>query len=69
MLSVDRIENGIAVAVDDSGSVTDIPPDMIAGDVHEGDILVFDGEKYHTDTRAAELRKMYIRELEKDLWE
>ena len=40
MISIDRIENGIAAAYDSGGAKTDIPLSMIVGNPREGDVLV-----------------------------
>jgi len=44
--SVDRIENGVAVLIDDDGNRFDIAAEKLPEKTGESDILFFDGEDY-----------------------
>ena len=63
MISIDRIENGIAAAYDSGGAKTDIPLSMIVGSPREGDVLVYSDGKYLIDRAAAEERRRKIKAI------
>lgn len=68
--SVDRIENGIAICIDEkSGSKCDISLNSICGDVNEGDIIEKKGEKYYVSMEMTNQRRKMISEQLKSLWE
>ncbi len=68
MLIVDRIEDGIAVIEQDSGRV-EVPVEMLAEDVREGDIVTLRDGLYTADKAATKKRRREITELQDSLWD
>lgn len=57
-LSVDRIENGIAVCVDDCGETHGVLLENIIGELREGSIIIPDADgMYSVDESETELRR------------
>lgn len=57
-LSVDRIENGIAVCVDDGGETHCVLLENIIGELREGSIIIPDADgMYSVDESETELRR------------
>lgn len=69
MYSVDRIENGTAVIIDDNSVRREIPVSSINGSVKEGDMLIFKDGEYFPDKQAAEKKRREIKKLQDSLWE
>ena len=57
-LSVDRIENGVAVCVDDGGKTHGVLLENIIGELREGSIIIPDADgMYSVDESETELRR------------
>jgi len=69
MLIVDRIEDGIAVIERDSGRRMEVPAEMLAEDVREGDVVMMVNGLYLVRKDATEKRRREIAEMQNDLWE
>lgn len=69
-LSIDRIENGIAVCVASDGSVAEIPVDSIYGEVREGSVIVCGSHgDYSVDTTEEERLRNENFELAESLFD
>ena len=68
-LIVDRIENGFAVIEKEDLSHINIDVSDFAFSVNEGDVLLFDGEKYIKDETEKEARKRKLLLMQKKLKE
>ncbi len=66
-LIVDRIEEGIAVLEKEDLSHIEVPLAVVGIELHEGNILLFDGEKYTLCADEEELRRKKIFEMQKKL--
>lgn len=60
--SVDRLEENIAVLIEENGTVKDVPKSQLP-QVREGDILLFDGESYLLDSDETEKKRQESRRL------
>lgn len=68
-ISIDRIENGVAVCVDDSDEVKNIPVNEIGFTVREGMILYSDGENWLRDEAEERKRRKYAKKLADSLFD
>lgn len=68
-LICDRVEDGVAVLEKEDGGYLNININELDFSVAEGDILIFDGEKYISDEVGKCDRKMKMLELQKKLAE
>jgi hypothetical protein len=68
LLTVDRIENGIAVVETDSGHIQ-IPLSEFAEAVCEGDIIVSENGGYKTDKTATQKQREEIAKKLSRMWE
>lgn len=69
MLSIDRIENDIAVCIDDEGNTFDLELNLIDDEVKEGDILIFKGGRYKVDEDKTKAEREEIEALQDELFE
>lgn len=69
MLSIDRIEENIAVCIDDDGNICNIDLSLIEGGPAEGDIIYPDGERYKISADETQRRREEIEELQDQLFE
>ena len=67
MLIVDRIESN-TVVVEDGDTFLEIPLEKINGKIHEGDVLLCDGEKYKIDNNSTEDRRKVILDKQKSIF-
>lgn len=67
-LSVDRIENGIAVCEDENRKQQEIALENIEGTPREGDMLFEDNGKYHISEEETAKRREKILRLQKSLF-
>lgn len=66
---VDRIENNLVICEDDNSNIIEIEISKIDGIVHEGDVLVEEGESnYKVSREKTKIRKDYIKDLTKGMW-
>lgn len=68
MLTVDRIEDGIAVIETEYGRI-EVSRSELAPDVREGDAVLLENGVYRKDTSATEQRRQEIIKLQDSLWE
>ena len=68
-LTVDRTEEGIAVLEKEDMSHISLPLSAFDFAVKEGDILLFDGEKYIKDQETADKRRQKLLLMQKKLKE
>ena len=66
-LIVDRTEEGIAVLEKEDGTYIRITLTDFDSEIREGDVLIFDGEKYILDKEEKEERRSKILALQKKL--
>lgn len=69
ILTVDRIENDIAVCEKEDGNMIDMKLTQIIGKVVEGDVLSFTKEGYKVNTELTKKRKECIESALKEMWE
>lgn len=67
--SVDRIIDDIAVCIDDSGEIFNIPVELIEGDFREGSILKESVENYYVDSDEENSRREANFNLAESLFE
>ncbi|MDD6236427.1 MAG: DUF3006 domain-containing protein [Clostridiales bacterium] len=67
-LSVDRIENGIAVCEDEHRNQKEITLEKIEGTPREGDMIFWDNGKYHISEEETAKRREKILRLQKSLF-
>ncbi len=65
---VDRIEEKFAVCETDDLNFVNIELKMLPKNIKEGDIIIFDGQKYVLDIEKTRERKKEIDDLIKDIW-
>lgn len=65
---VDRFENEFAVCEAEDLKFVNINKKELPENTKEGDILVFDGQKYSIDIEKTNARKKEIEDITKDLW-
>ena len=68
-LIVDRIEEGYAVLEKEDLSHVNVFADALGFSVTEGDILIFDGEKYSKDPDEKDARRQKLLMMQKKLKE
>lgn len=66
--SVDRIEKGFAVLIDDDDNIKDVEISEFSFPIKEGMIINFDGENYFSDDQETEKRKKEIINLQNKLF-
>lgn len=67
-LSVDRIENGIAVCEDENRKKQEITLENIEGTPREGDMIFWDNGKYYINAEETVKRREQILRLQKSLF-
>lgn len=67
-LSIDRIENGIAVCEDDNRNRVEIPLEKIEGTPKEGDLLVPENGGYVVDVEETAHRRETVLRLQRKLF-
>ena len=67
-LSVDRIENGIAVCEDENRKKREITLENIEGTPGEGDMIFLENGKYHISAEETAKRRERILRLQKNLF-
>ncbi|EEG29932.1 hypothetical protein CLOSTMETH_02469 [[Clostridium] methylpentosum DSM 5476] len=67
-LSIDRIEEGIAVCEDNGRRRVELALSQLPDGSKPGDILFFDGTSYQKDAGETERRKQRAAELQKKLF-
>ena len=67
-LSIDRIENGLAVCENDRRERIEIPLSEIDGDPKEGDMIYSENGRYRVSAEQTKLRREKILELQKRLF-
>lgn len=65
---IDRIEDGIAVIETENGHI-DVPPEALADDAREGDVVVLRGGLYYPDKAATQKRRREITAAQDSLWD
>ena len=65
---IDRFEGQFAICETSDLEYINISKELLPKRVKEGDVLLFDGEKYYIDIKENLKRKKEIEELTKDLW-
>ena len=68
MYIVDRIENNIAICIDENEKIEEVLLSDIEGNVTEGAIIIKINGKWHIDKVKTVNRKKYIEELTKNMW-
>lgn len=66
--SVDRIEKGFAVLIDDDDNIKDVEISEFSFPIKEGMIINFDGENYFSDDQETKKRKKEIINLQNKLF-
>lgn len=61
--SIDRIEDELAVLIDDEGNVKKVSLKQLPPDVTEGDVLNFDGNKYVFDPSKTTAKRKEVKSL------
>ncbi len=67
--SIDRFEGNIAVLIDENENKICISRDDLPSSVKEGDILIYDGEKYSIDFDDTDARKSEVKRLIDELFQ
>lgn len=71
MIYLDRFEGNFAVLEEETENgetvTKNVERRLISEDCREGDVIIFDGEKYATDVIATELRKAEMLDLLREL--
>lgn len=66
--SIDRIEEDMAVCINDNNDIISVPLDELPNEVKEGDVLICEDEKYFIDNSETERMREEVRHLLKDLF-
>ena len=65
---LDRFEGDIAVLVDGDGHTVSVKRIDLPDEAYEGDILLFDGEKYHFDPDTTAKKRAEVKNLIDELF-
>ena len=68
MLIIERIEDGIAVIEQEVGRI-EVPCEMLAEGVREGDVVTLENGLYTADKAATEKRRREIAAVQDSLWD
>lgn len=68
MITLDRFEEDFAV-LDIDGKIKNVRRNLIDKNAKEGDVLIFENEKYIVDKNATATAKKEIIDLQNSLWE
>lgn len=66
--SIDRIEEDMAVCINDNNDIISVSLDELPKEIKEGDVLICEEEKYFIDNSETERIREEVRHLLKDLF-
>ncbi|HBT65152.1 MAG TPA: DUF3006 domain-containing protein [Ruminococcaceae bacterium] len=62
--AIDRFEEDIAVLQDDDGNCTDVKRALLPEDVRQGDVLIYENQKWRHDAQETSDRRKKVLSLQ-----